>query len=393
MSSQFINRFSPSSGWDAPISQMRNRKIPFMVRILVISHSADPRDSVLWNAVLNQNPLVDLVIPMLTGGSKLPWFEHQRVIPMAATEPFGKGHSSMWIKGLGAVATSGKYDLVHAAFEPWSLIPQSLCGKIPIVVQGAESVVVDAHWSLKARRVGLTRVLKKAAGVLTWGQTSLDAFRIAGLPETTPQGVIPMGIPDPQVFSPTPVNSTTRPLRLLYVGRLVPEKGILTLIRAICELGQLVELRVLGEGPLAGELPALVAGCTNVSLILEGKANADQVSAAMSWSHAVVVPSEPTSSWKEQWGRVAVEAMLSARPTVVSDSGELPFLVTQSELVFPAGDVSALARILRRLNEERPSLTELGNMLCTSAARFSPDRLAGELNDFWVRAAHHAENE
>jgi len=361
-----------------------------MVRVLVVSHSADPRDSVLWRAVLEQNELVDLVIPVLKGGSESPRFEHPRVIPMAATEPFGKGHSSMWIKGLGAVATSGKYDLAHAAFEPWSLIPQALCGKTPTVVQGAESVVAEAHVALKFRRVGLNRVLKRAAGVLAWGQTSLDAFKDAGLPQTTPQGVMPMGIPDPLVFNPTPVDSAQGPLRLLYVGRLVPEKGILTLIRAVCEFGQPVELRVIGEGPLAGELPVLAANCANVSLVLGGKANAQQVAEAMAWSHAVVVPSEPTSRWKEQWGRVAVEAMLSARPTVVSDSGELPFLVIQPELVFPAGDIGALAVIFGRLNADRTSLTVIGNTLRASADRFSPDRLARELNDFWNLAAEHA---
>jgi glycosyltransferase involved in cell wall biosynthesis len=363
-----------------------------MVRVLVVSHSADPRDSVLWEAVLDQNSLVDLVIPVLKGELGSPRFKHPRVIPMAAIEPFGKGHSSMWIKGLGAFATSGKYDLVHAAFEPWSLIPQALCGRVPTVVQGAESVVADAHWAMKARRIGLTRVLNKAAGVLTWGQTSLDAFRCAGLPSTTPQGVIPMGIPNPLLFSPTPVDSSHGPLRLLYVGRLVPEKGILTLIRAVCELGQPAELRVLGEGPLAEELQGGVVGNANVSLILEGKATAEQVSEAMAWSHAVVVPSEPTSSWKEQWGRVAVEAMLSARPTVVSDSGELPHLVTLPELIFPAGDVPSLTVILGRLNADRPSLGALGNSLRTSADRFAPDRLARELNDFWILAAEHAES-
>lgn len=361
-----------------------------MVRVLVVSHSADPRDSVLWKAVLDQNPLVDLVIPLLKSELGLPRFEHPRVLPLDAIEPFGKGHSSMWIKGLGEIATSGNYDLVHTAFEPWSLIPQALCGKIPTVVQGAESVVQDAHWAMRARRVGLTRVLKKAAGVLTWGQTSLGAFKEAGLPETTPQGVIPTGIPDPLFFSPTPVDSAPGPLRLLYVGRLVPEKGILTLIKAVSELGHPVELRVLGQGPLAADLPAMVAGCANVTLVLEGRASAELVFEAMTWSHVVVVPSEPTSSWKEQWGRVAVEAMLSARPTVVSDSGELPFLVTQSELVFPAGDASALAVILGRLDEDRSSLTEVGSSLRMSADRFWPERLSRELNDFWIRAANHA---
>jgi glycosyltransferase involved in cell wall biosynthesis len=313
--------------------------------------------------------------------------EHDRIFSLPAIEPFGKGHSSMWIRGLLSVADSEQYDLVHLAFEPWALIPQVLCGKLPTVVHGAESVLKDAPWQMRARRVGTSRVLQKAVGVLAWGQTSLEEFREAGLPPDIPQGVIPVGVPDPKFFVPGPMSSSPGPLRLLFVGRLLPEKGILTLVEAARALERPVVLRVLGEGPLKASLRTLARGCPEVEVSIEGTATAGQVSEAMAWSHVVVVPSESTSSWKEQWGRVAVEAMLSGRPTVVSDSGELPYLVMESELVFPEGDVLALTAVLRKLDDTRDSLADIGNKLRKSAERFAPTGLARQLNQFWEKVA------
>jgi len=173
------------------------------------------------------------------------------------------------------------------------------------------------------------------------------------------------------------------PLRLLFVGRLVQEKGILTLIAAAGKLGCPVHLRVLGVGPLEKLLATQASRYPDLILSAEGFATANQVSQAMVWSHAVVVTSEPHSYWSEQWGRVAVEAMLSGRPTVVSDSGELPNIVLEPDPIFPAGDVAALTSILCKLEGNPYSMMDLGARLRTSADRFSPRKLALEINAFW----------
>jgi glycosyltransferase involved in cell wall biosynthesis len=336
---------------------------------------------------VQNNADVDLLLPSLGSESvrvdkeKLPY--GNRVLTLPAIEPFGSGHASMWIRGLLNVADPNQYDFVHVAFEPWALIPQILCGRVPTVVHGAESVLKQAPLPLKIRRAGTTRVLKEVVGCLAWGHTSLDAFREAGLPEQTPQGVIPVGIPDPTRFTPTPIDESDGPLRVLFVGRLVEEKGLLTLVNAVCALTSPVILLVLGEGPLAPSLLKAVEGSPHVELKIEGRANVDQVVDAMAWSHIIVVPSQATSSWKEQWGRVAVEAMLSGRPTIVSNNGELPSLVQESQLVFSEGNVEQLAKILTKLSDNRDSLPEIGHQMHLAAGRFAPAVLNEELITFW----------
>ncbi len=67
----------------------------------------------------------------------------------------------------------------------------------------------------------------------------------------------------------------------------------------------------------------------------------------------VVLPSHTTPTWKEQFGRVIVEALWCGVPVVGSDSGEIPWLIglTGGGLVFPEGDDAALAAALTELRE------------------------------------------
>lgn len=356
-----------------------------------MSHSAHQRDLILWRAALAGNPEVDLVVPILPRKDDEVCLdivkERTRVFPLPAVELYGRGHSSMWVKGLRKHVSLRRYDLLHVAFEPWAFIPQFFCGRLPTVVHGAESILCDAPIELKLRRVGTKRVLRKAAGVLTWGHTSLQEFHRLGLPSKTPQGVIPVGIPHPDRFIAAPISNLGGPLRVLFVGRIVQEKGILTLINALGRLNRPVHLKILGEGSQLESISHLADDISDLELTIGGTVNEDGVVRAMAWSHVVVVPSQSTKSWKEQWGRVAVEAMMSGRPTVVSDSGELPNLMMKSRYTFPAGDVRALAALLDELDSQRELLTEIGAEMRRSVEHFSPEILAEHLYRFWEEVA------
>ena len=70
------------------------------------------------------------------------------------------------------------------------------------------------------------------------------------------------------------------------------------------------------------------------------------MAAAYARFDVLVLPSRTTPTWKEQFGRVIIEALWCGVPVIGSDSGEIPWLIelTGGGLVFPEGDSDALAR-------------------------------------------------
>jgi glycosyltransferase involved in cell wall biosynthesis len=63
----------------------------------------------------------------------------------------------------------------------------------------------------------------------------------------------------------------------------------------------------------------------------------------------LVLPSRTTPVWKEQFGRVLAEAMACHVPVIGSNSGAIPEVIGDAGLIFPEGDVTALANCLRQL--------------------------------------------
>ncbi len=64
---------------------------------------------------------------------------------------------------------------------------------------------------------------------------------------------------------------------------------------------------------------------------------------------ALVLPSESSPTWKEQFGHVLIEAMACGVPVIGSDSGAIPEVIGTAGLVFPEGDSQALRVELQRL--------------------------------------------
>jgi glycosyltransferase involved in cell wall biosynthesis len=74
----------------------------------------------------------------------------------------------------------------------------------------------------------------------------------------------------------------------------------------------------------------------------------------------LVLPSRTTPSWKEQFGRVLIEAMACERAVVGSSSGEIPQVIGEAGLIFPEGDHATLTTQLQRLLVEPDLRQRLG---------------------------------
>ena len=138
-----------------------------------------------------------------------------------------------------------------------------------------------------------------------------------------------------------------------YAGRLVPEKGLDVLIRAMSRLPGRWVLRLLGEGPQRRELQEL-AGVYNISgsVSFERPISSTEMPSFYRRLNALVLPSRTRPNWKEQFGRVLIEAMACGVPVVGSVSGAIPEVVGEAGMLFPEGDYEALADRLGALKED-----------------------------------------
>jgi glycosyltransferase involved in cell wall biosynthesis len=139
-----------------------------------------------------------------------------------------------------------------------------------------------------------------------------------------------------------------------YLGRFVEEKGLGTLLDALDRLPDLDwELLLIGNGPYETELRQQISlmGPKGARIHIRGYVSHDEAPGWLSMIDTLVLPSETRPGWKEQFGRVLVEAMACGTPVVGSDSGEIPNVIetTGGGLIFPEGDVAALSKCIDRL--------------------------------------------
>ena len=157
--------------------------------------------------------------------------------------------------------------------------------------------------------------------------------------------VVPLGF-DPSVFSAGEQSLDDEELLLTLVGRLVPEKGVRDAVRVLARLNEVRPSRlvVVGAGP--EEVPAReLASALGVDDRLEIKPwrAADAVADVYRRAHIVLVPSVPTSTWTEQFGRVIVEAQASGAVVVGYATGSIPEVGGDAAALVRTGDVRQLA--------------------------------------------------
>ncbi|MEM9264887.1 MAG: hormogonium polysaccharide biosynthesis glycosyltransferase HpsO [Cyanobacteria bacterium P01_F01_bin.13] len=179
-----------------------------------------------------------------------------------------------------------------------------------------------------------------------------------------------------------------------FVGRFVPEKGLSTLFKALATLvDHPWTLVLLGRGPLKETLQteAQTLGMAERIRWIESVPH-DAVPDYINRMDTLVLPSETTYEfktltsvgWKEQFGHVLIEAMACQVPVIGSDSGEIPYVIDDSGLVFPEGNHEVLADRLRQLiqqPEQQQALAKKGYE--RAMKRYTNKALAIELLAFY----------
>jgi glycogen(starch) synthase len=175
--------------------------------------------------------------------------------------------------------------------------------------------------------------------------------------------------------------------RLLYAGRVVREKGVATLVRALPLLPSGTSLHIVGHGHQS-EIHALteLAGDLGVAerVRFSVAASRRQLRQAYVDADALVFPSE----WPEPFGLVPLEAMACGTPVVATGTGGSGEYLEDGWncLVFPPGDADALAGCLSRLGQDAQLRARIVLGGTATAQRLTMDVCAQRLEALHRRA-------
>jgi glycosyltransferase involved in cell wall biosynthesis len=232
-------------------------------------------------------------------------------------------------------------------------------------------------------------VLRHARVLIAGNRQAVEVWRAKGFRGPLP--VIPQFGVDPELFQPRPPSADTARFTVGFAGRLVAEKGVDLLLRAVAQLPAealpSVAVRLIGAGPERERLLALARTLALDDQVTVESVGSLEMPARLAGLDCLVLPSRSRPNWKEQFGRVLIEAMACAVPVIGSTCGELPNVIGSAGLVFPEGDVAALAAHLRGLWQDPARRAELGALgRARVLAHYTQRQIAHQTVEVW-RAA------
>ena len=239
----------------------------------------------------------------------------------------------------------------------------SLRSLLPAVLMQKRTVVVHQTWIRNVRgQIDLVARLKR----MLLGSVTNVAISRAVAEDIERESLI---IPNPyrdRLFRVLP--ETTRARKLIFVGRLVSDKGVDLLLRALGMLrreGLEPDMTVVGDGPESENLSALsreLALGHQVSFV--GQKTGEELVRLLNEHRIMVIPSR----WAEPFGVVALEGIACGCVVVGSEAGGLKEAIGPCGITFANGSERALADALKRIL--------LDQTLEDSLRRAAPEHLA-----------------
>jgi len=172
---------------------------------------------------------------------------------------------------------------------------------------------------------------------------------------------------------------------VLFVGRLVPEKGVAVLLDAWRQVSPPATLVLVGDGPLAAG-----ARATPGARLL-GPLPRTELPTAYAVAELTVVPSIPTARFREPWALVCNESMHQGRPVIATTAvgAVAGGLVRDNEtgIVIPPNEPPALAAAIDRLLADPALRARLGAAGRTAVAAYTYDSMADAFDQALAQAA------
>ncbi|HEY4002781.1 MAG TPA: glycosyltransferase, partial [Candidatus Xenobia bacterium] len=256
-----------------------------------------------------------------------------------------------WYPKLHTLLRQFRPDVIDLWEEPWGLVSAHACLLRRLLLPTARIVSeteqnVDKHLPFpfeSFRRY----TLRQADHAVGRNQEAVDIIRRKGF--RGPAEVVPNAV-DSDLFSPGPRDEIRHALGWSgfvagYVGRWVEEKGLQDALDALPSCPDDVSLAFIGGGPMESALRR-----PRVHLV-PGRPQ-PELPALLRALDALILPSRTTARWKEQFGRVIIEAQACGVPVIGSNSGAIPEVLEASGLVVPERSPGDLAAAICRLRDD-----------------------------------------
>ena len=329
------------------------------------------------------------------------WETHGPSRPSLAERVRVERHNQRMLEAVVSEFRPDVASIWSLVYMSWSLPTQLERRSVPIVLSFGDDWLRFGYqfdaWTRMFERRPWLRPLGRAAGLETGlpsfsGATASVSSRMiaAAIEESAPwkfpdAPLVPMGVETRELPLVEPSVSQWR-WQLLYAGRVVKQKGVATLVRALALLPPQARLTIDGRGAAAevDQLTALAVELGVADRVSFEVSSRSQLAGRYRAADVVVVPSE----WAEPFGLVPLEAMACGTPVVATGTGGSGEFLADGVncLLFPPGDPRALAQAVIRLAGDaglRRRITAGGSAL---ASEMTMDRYAERLEELHLRA-------
>jgi phosphatidylinositol alpha-1,6-mannosyltransferase len=273
----------------------------------------------------------------------------------------------MWYGGLDRIMRAG-WDVVHCWEEPYILAGAQVARATPpraaLVIASFQNLDKQYPWPFSAfERSAMTR----ADAWIAFGQTVHETLASRQGYIGKPSRVIPPGV-DTDRFQPDDAARLQTLARVGwapadrvvgFLGRFVAEKGIALMLEALERSTAPWRALFVGGGPMEDTLHAFARRHPGRVHVATGVPHAE----VPLWLNAMTLlcaPSQTTARWREQFGRMLIEAMACGVPVVASDSGEMPAVVGDAGIVVAEADVAAWTAAIDDLLGDEQARRERG---------------------------------
>ncbi|AIF67940.1 hypothetical protein GZ22_15740 [Terribacillus saccharophilus] len=310
----------------------------------------------------------------LTNLKEIQLLDNCKIIPIK-TKFYSKQTTLIYSKReVKNILKSFDPDVVHIHEEPWAFSCFQLIKQCKKIMRNRGKIIVDSA------AINLSRTLfpfsyiekntyKNVDFIFARNKEVIEILKQRGY--KGPTHLLGNGV-DTKLFKASPIPFQNKN-DIIFVGRIIESKGIFTLLDAFKELihsetqyeGNLI---FLGDGSDKKELEERTINYKLTERVkFFSRVDSTEVSNYIQDARALVLPSISTKLWKEQFGRVIIEALVVGRPVIGSTCGEIPNVIGNNEYIFTENNVEELFSKMRYIISEKftdkinEDLTEMRN--------------------------------